>query len=60
MYFDTLLESPARKFDVSAPLVVSADQKLRAAYDILMDRYADENEEIKRSFYSQLCALSFI
>lgn len=59
-YFDELIANPGRRFDPSAPLVVSADRKLRAAYQELVDTYPDEESSIRQSFYSELCALSFI
>ncbi|MDX1975251.1 MAG: hypothetical protein SFT92_06205 [Rickettsiales bacterium] len=59
-YFDILVNNPSQRFDPMASLVVSSDKKLRAAYQILMDTYVEEDEKTRQSFYSQLCALSFI
>ncbi len=42
------------------PLVLSASNKLRRAYQELLDLYPQENEGTKATFHNELCALDFI
>ena len=49
-----------RQVDIAShPLVQSSSQKLRTAYQDLLDLYPEENKHNRSAFYSYLCALDF-
>ncbi|MCI5050567.1 MAG: hypothetical protein MRY32_09635 [Rickettsiales bacterium] len=59
-YFKQWKTDPNKRFHYKDPLVQSSNDKLLAAYRILTDTYKEEDETTRKSFYSHLCALSFI
>ena len=60
-FLDEWKEKGVSSMDIHAhPKVISASEKLRSAYSLLMQAYPKENARNKQAFFDYLCALDFI
>jgi hypothetical protein len=59
-YFQAWRAKPNSPFNASDPLVLSASQKLKSAYGLLLKQFPDQAKQVQDAFFDHLCALDFI